>query len=677
MAKREKRQKQGRESIVDKIIVQMMKHVGCIFLAVAVVCIVMIWLQATESKKTELTWESLAASYQLADFFDPHIKTVEQMGVDAEIKAVLKETKAGDKITEAKDYPEVYEYIFAIQQIDPENIMAVWIGDADASILTQSDGFTSAEGWDITQREWFSCTTTGEVVMTEPYTDASTGNLILSVAAPVYDEGGNILGVAGVDISLDHVNEVLEGYKIGNSGYVTLISKNGELVYHPDAEKVLKEASEAGYSDTMVNAINSKQEGFSKYKVDGSTKYGYLSFIGETGYMVASSLGSFEFYSSVLTMAVTLAIVFAVGIILNYTGTKKMAKQISAPIMRLNDTAEQLANGELDVEIAVEGRDEIGQLATSLGKTVDRLKEYIVYIEEISGALGEMANGNLNIELKQNYVGEFAVLKEGINNIAGSMTTVLKNIMESANQVSVGSDDLANASQSLAEGATTQAAAVQELTATSTTVVGQVEANREGAEQAAKGAEHVNDMMMHNQDQMDNMIQAMNKINETSKQVVGIIQTIEEIADQTNLLALNASIEAARAGEAGKGFAVVASEIGKLADESSKAANTTRDLIGVSMSEIEKGNLIVNDVMTSLREAVEAVQGLNEITNEAARNAALQAENMEQINLGIEDISQAIQDNSAMAEESSATSEELAAQAQTLNELVQEFQLKK
>ena len=425
-----------------------------------------------------------------------------------------------------------------------------------------------------------------------------------------------------------------------------------------------------------LNLIRNKQNGFTKYRIDGGLQYGYAAAVGDTGYGVFSAMGPVEYFNSVFVMAVAIAVIFAIGMVLNYLGTKKMAKKVSAPILHLNETANQLANGKLDVEIVIETEDEIGMLGQSLGKTVDRLKEYIVYIEEISYALGEMANGNLNVELKQNYVGEFAILKEGIDNIADSMTTVLRNIMESANQVSVGADELANASQGLAESSTTQAAAVEELTATSETVVEQVQANKEGAEKSAKGTAYVNNLMLQNQEQMDRMTQAMDKINETSKQVVGIIKTIEEIADQTNLLSLNASIEAARAGEAGRGFAVVAGEIGKLADESSKAANTTRDLISISITEIEKGNTIVDEVMKSIEEVVEAVKGLDIITNESAKNAVLQAENMQQISLGIEDISQSIQDNSEMAQQSSATSQELAAQASNLNELVQQFQLK-
>ena len=175
--------------------------------------------------------------------------------------------------------------------------------------------------------------------------------------------------------------------------------------------------------------------------------------------------------------------------------------------------------------------------------------------------------------------------------------------------------------------------------------------------------------------QMAQMREAMDKIQESSKQVVGVIKAIEDIASQTNLLSLNASIEAARAGEAGKGFAVVAGEIGGLADESADAENTTRNLINVSLDEIEKGNTIVNDVIASLDNAVERVRIANGMIQETAQVADVQMKSIDQIRDGIRDMSQVVSDNSAMAEETSATSEELAAQSVTLNELVQKFEL--
>ena len=182
-------------------------------------------------------------------------------------------------------------------------------------------------------------------------------------------------------------------------------------------------------------------------------------------------------------------------------------------------------------------------------------------------------------------------------------------------------------------------------------------------------------MMEESQNQMSHMRDAMNKIQDASNKVVGIIKTIEDIAEQTNLLSLNASIEAARAGEAGRGFAVVAGEIGNLANESARAVNITRELIGVSLEEIKNGNALVDDVVKALEDAVAKVGDVNGMIQKTAENAVMQMQSMNQIRLGVEEMAQGIQDNSAMAEETSATSEELAAQVVTLNELVGKFEL--
>ena len=217
---------------------------------------------------------------------------------------------------------------------------------------------------------------------------------------------------------------------------------------------------------------------------------------------------------------------------------------------------------------------------------------------------------------------------------------------------------------------------MEELLATATTVADQVEENRNDSEKSAHHTQEVTAMMEESQQQMDMMRVAMDKIYESSQKVVGIIKTIEDIAEQTNLLSLNASIEAARAGEAGRGFAVVAGEIGNLANESARAVNTTRELIGVSLSEIEKGNALAKEVVESLSQAVGKVEEVNEMIQKSAESAEIQMRSVAQIRDGVEEMSQSVQDNSAMAEETSATSEELAAQAVTLNELVQMFELK-
>lgn len=662
-----------------KIAEEIRKRIGrsvlIAYIVVEVIIVIIMGQTVYYNKKAQLTLESESAANRLAGFFEKYERETQTLALNPQIQSVLSETKAGDNILSAKAMGYVEKYLVDAAGADSENVMAVWIADLDASVITQSDGYTSPDGWDITGRAWYSCIETGKTVLTEPYIDSSTGEIILSEATPIYDEGGNVLGAAGMDISLDHVTEVLSGYTIGSNGYVWLVSSDGMLIYHPNAELVQQNITDVNVSDNVVNAIVNQSTEFLKYKADGTTKYGSVQLVGETGYLVVSNMPFLEYYQMLFATIGVLLAIFAVGIIVVMRSIDKSAYALSKPIAELNETASRLAEGDLDVELNVMAKNEIGELAESIRATVARLKEYIAYLKEASGALDQIADGKLEIHLEQEYVGEFRQLKEALLHISSSMNDVMKNISASSQTVTSSAGDLANAAQQLAEGSGTQAAAVEELVATATSVAEQVEESKKDALQSAEETQKVTAMMEQSQDKMQEMMEAVQKIHETSKQVVGIIATIEEIADQTNLLSLNASIEAARAGEAGKGFAVVADEIGKLAQESSKAANMTRELIGVSMEEINKGNQIADHVMDSLKTAVEAVDNVNGMIQKTAGNAADQAQSMEQIRVGIEEISQGVQDNSAIAEESSATSEELASQATLLNELVQHFEL--
>lgn len=665
-----------KKKIADEILRQIGGSVILVFLLIAAVAICMVSWLSISAKKRELTQESNATANQLIGFLEQYTKSVEQLAANPEIKQAMRETKAGGNISQSGQKDTVLNNLANIAATDSDNVMAVWISDLDASSFLQSDGLTNEEGWDITGRSWYSCIETEQTILTEPYVDSTNGKMVLSAATPVYDDvTGDILGAVGMDIALDHMTGIMGEYKIGRKGYMMLLSEEGVFLYHPESEFIQKSITEVDISQNAIQAVESKSDKFLKYKSGGTTRYGFLQQAGDTGYLVLSSLPFSEYYATLAEMAVALVFIFAAGIVLIAVSIRKSSAKLTKPILELNHTAQQLAAGDLDVTLDITSEDEIGELGGSIQKTVSRLKQYIVYIDETAEVLAQIAEGKLSIDLKNDYVGEFQKIKNALLNISGSMNQLMLGINESSQHVSVGASELASASQILAEGAEEQAASIEQLTATTITVAEQVENSRKEAEASAKATAQAAEIIEQNQEKMKQMMEAMDNIHETSQQVVGIIQTIEDIASQTNLLSLNASIEAARAGEAGKGFAVVADEIGKLALESSEAANTTKELISISMGEIQKGNDIAASAMESLKESVHAIGQVNGMIQETAENAAVQAENMNQLRAGIEEMAHGIQDNSAASQETSATSEELASQAEVLNQMVQKFEL--
>ena len=188
--KKQKERTSGKK-IADEILHQIGGSVIFVLLLIAAVSVSMAgWLSIT-SKKTELVQESNAAANQITGFLEQYTKSAEQLAVNPEIRQVMIQTKPGDDIWQSEKMDTVMDNLTGIAGTDSENVMAAWISDLDASILTQSDGFTSEEGWDITGRGWYSCIETKKTILTEPYEDSSTGKMILSAASPVFEEPWN------------------------------------------------------------------------------------------------------------------------------------------------------------------------------------------------------------------------------------------------------------------------------------------------------------------------------------------------------------------------------------------------------------------------------------------------------------------------------------------------------
>ncbi len=308
---------------------------------------------------------------------------------------------------------------------------------------------------------------------------------------------------------------------------------------------------------------------------------------------------------------------------------------------------------------------------------IDELMEAMVKpIKEVISGMSEMAEGNLQISVNENYKGEFGLLAKSVNTTINSLNSILGDLNTASEQVLTGSNQVSDGSQALSQGATEQASAIEELNASITDVAGQTKENANNANQAKELALKVKENAEEGNRHMDEMLKSMSNINESSDNISKIIKVIDEIAFQTNILALNAAVEAARAGQHGKGFAVVAEEVRNLAARSANAAKETTDLIEGSIKKIEKGTDITNDTAKALEEIVRGVSKAAVLVAEIAELSNEQATSISQISIGVEQVSQVVQANSSTAEQSAAASEELSSQAELLKDMVSSFKLK-
>lgn len=371
----------------------------------------------------------------------------------------------------------------------------------------------------------------------------------------------------------------------------------------------------------------------------------------------------------IVILCVLIAIIIIGGIALNLY----MVRSIVSPLREAEEAVVAFSHGDLSHALTYQSKDEIGGICDAV-----RTSQGILHstIEDIVSITKRLAAGDLSGSVTQEYPGELAPIKENIEFLLAHLNDTMGSILQAADQVAAGADQVSTGAQALAQGSTEQASAVEELSATINDLDNSAQANRQTAQTAKEKADQAADQVRISNERMQEMRKAMSEILEGQKNISKIIETIENIAFQTNILALNAAVEAARAGNAGKGFAVVADEVRNLASKSDHAAKQTKKLIESSMSAVERGGELAEDVDVNMQKTVECAGAAIEYMDKLAENTISEAEAIAQLTTGVDQISAVVQTNSATSEESAAASEELSSQAVMMKQMVQNFHLR-
>lgn len=338
------------------------------------------------------------------------------------------------------------------------------------------------------------------------------------------------------------------------------------------------------------------------------------------------------------------------------------------PIIRLSGVAKEVSVGKIDTELArSDGATEIAALQNSFCDMIDNFKYQADTINQVAG-------GNLCLDVaaksEEDMVGNALVKMIADNN---QMFLKVKNI---AGQIHSGSEQIAAASQNLAQGAAQQAGAIEKISASVSDISDKSQVNADYVDEVDQIISDTGKNAAAGNEKMEELVVAMQEITDASANISKVIKVVRDIAFNTNILALNAAVEASRAGEQGKGFAVVAEEVRSLAAHSAESSSQIEDLISDSIQKVEKGFVLAQDTQKALKLISDSIDRIMELSKDVSVLSKEQAATAAQINNALNEVTAVTSTNSAASEEFAASSQELSNLAGELKRQLSRFRLK-
>ncbi len=539
------------------------------------------------------------------------------------------------------------------------------------------------DDFDVTQRGWYinSVNSNGEFCASSPYVDFNTGKLVMTISRAYYKADGTLDFVLGADVYADYLAEITSSVDIFDNAYPILADNEFNIIVHSnegykpsvsdDGTAVTKSMKDvAAYSEIVANIENNDFSVVKTDDFDGTLTYFVPIKIASTGWYYFYATRSIEYHNQMSALVTSMVLVFIIAIVTSCAVITLLVKAVVKPLDELKTAAVNMKQGKLGYTPTYYANDSISQLCTGIS---DTNRVWQGYIFDINRNLNKLSCGDFNLEFNGEYVGDFAAIKDSINDISDKLKTIIDGIDAAAAQVSVNSANVAESSNSLAQNVSNQSRTIDELTDLINQLVARIDENAASAEAAQKQADSTSENVVECNRRMTELMDSMDDINRKAEEIVKIVQAIDDIAFQTNILALNAAIEADRAGAAGKGFAVVADEVRNLASKSAEAVQSTQRLISGTGEAVQRGTALATETENALQTVSEGVESVNGLIMKISEASDVQANDVKNVSGKINAIEAAVHRTAETAQESANSSTELSTQSQALQDIVLEY----
>lgn len=541
---------------------------------------------------------------------------------------------------------------------DNEGIISdIYIGTPEGRLIVGSL-WEVPPGFDPTQRPWYQAAQSSDgIIFTDTYVDAQTQQITISIASAIRSKSGDMHGVISIDLRLDTITNQVNAQKIGESGYAFLLDENGVFLAHPDNTLLNTNIMDVPGLEELGKSILSKDSGNEKYTIDNEKRVITFQKLEGTSWIIGATISENEVYQELTTVRVSfvgisillLAIILVIAIV--------TSNIITRPIKNMTNAAIQVADGQLNIQIKEEGAKEIRDLANAFNRMSHNIRNLVLEISEV------------------------ATMVDSSSNEVNELIASTKNI----------SDDISNTTNELAKGAQEQSQSVAIGAEMVNQITESIDRITKDSEESYEKINDVNNSVLNGLKVIDNQAilmesnkkstyrvkDAINQLEEKSHVIKEIADVIGDIANQTNLLSLNAAIEAARAGENGKGFAVVADEVRKLAEQSAKFSGEIGSLLKdiqektqQSVNEVAQVQKIVDEQEVSLQETRKLYIDIeNKMTDVVERTVHI-TEETKQIQEQSEQASNSIEEVAAVTQQSAAATQEVASSTEEQNSAV-------